>query len=90
MEQNNNYNNNTIMEQDNDIKTALIDFVSKTVLTAAHTSIRDNVFLLLRTMMPRLSITSSLILLIFSKLLQRKISMNLAKSLTQMRFYVIF
>lgn len=29
------------MEQDNDIKTALIDFISKTVLTAAHTSIRE-------------------------------------------------
>lgn len=36
------------MEQDNDIKTALIDFVSKTVLTAAHTSIRDNGLLIIK------------------------------------------
>ena len=36
------------MEQDNDIKTALIDFVSKTVLTAAHTSIRDNGLLVIK------------------------------------------
>lgn len=36
------------MEQDNDIKTALIDFVSKTVITAAHTSIRDNGFLIIK------------------------------------------
>lgn len=36
------------MEQNNDIKTALIDFVSKTVLTAAHTSIRDNGLLIIK------------------------------------------
>ena len=36
------------MEQDNDIKTALIDFVSKTILTAAHTSIRDNGLLIIK------------------------------------------
>ena len=36
------------MEQDNDIKTALIDFVSKTVLTAVHTSIRDNGLLVIK------------------------------------------
>ena len=36
------------MEQDNDIKTALIDFVSKTVLTAAHTSIRDTGLLVIK------------------------------------------
>ena len=36
------------MKQDNDIKTALIDFVSKTVLTAAHTSIRDNGLLIIK------------------------------------------
>jgi hypothetical protein len=36
------------MEQDNDIKTALIDFVSKTVLTAAHTSIREKGLLVIK------------------------------------------
>ena len=36
------------MEQDNDIKTALIDFVSKTVLTAAHTSIREEGLLVIK------------------------------------------
>lgn len=36
------------MEQDNDIKTALIDFVSKAVLSAATVSIRDNGLLIIK------------------------------------------
>lgn len=36
------------MEQDNDIKTALIDFVSKTVLTAATVSIRETGLLVIK------------------------------------------
>ena len=36
------------MEQNNDIKIALIDFVSKTVLTAAHTSIREEGLLIIK------------------------------------------
>lgn len=36
------------MEQDNDIKTALIDFVSKTVLTAATVSIRETGLLIIK------------------------------------------
>ena len=36
------------MEQNNDIKTALIDFVSKTVLTAAHNSIRETGLLIIK------------------------------------------
>lgn len=36
------------MEQNNDIKTALIDFVSKTVLTAATVSIRETGLLVIK------------------------------------------
>lgn len=36
------------MEQDNDIKTALIDFISKTVLTAATVSIRETGLLIIK------------------------------------------
>lgn len=36
------------MEQDNDIKTALIDFVSKTVLTTATVSIRETGLLIIK------------------------------------------
>ena len=36
------------MEQDNDIKTALIDFVSKTVLTAVTVSIRETGLLVIK------------------------------------------
>lgn len=36
------------MEQDNDIKTALIDFVSKTVLSAATVSIRETGLLIIK------------------------------------------
>lgn len=36
------------MEQDNDIKTALIDFVSKTVLTASTVSIRETGLLVIK------------------------------------------